>query len=283
MYNKMLCFLVMWFLYIGTEALAHKQHVHQYIVREGYNLLRLQMGVDIPTMVDHVGWTEGYAGDLPFLTGLLTAGAWREDLEDVIYGYSSTNPPEIEGGGAYDLIAVFGGISPDPFVSTTHFWDAGAGDGSTISITSDFIIQSRYESRYDTGYHHRAINSLFVELGGNGILVTLNYERFIFRHFGVRIGYGGAYGVGTTVPIMFNYYIGNEKKLELGIGFVYLPTWAKDFLSSSGKTTLLACTLGYKHQPIDGGLMVKFALTPFYETTKNQIMFYGGIGLGLAF
>jgi len=99
------------------------QRVHQYIVVEAYKLLKAQLGYDIPIMKDHVGTTEtGYGRFLP--GGLMVIGAFREDEEDIVYGYG------------------------DPFganISSTHFWDADRGDGSQFKSSP---LNTMYPNAY---------------------------------------------------------------------------------------------------------------------------------------
>ncbi len=122
---------------------AHQQHVHQYIVKEAYQLLRQTYGYDFPRMTDHVGdLTPFYAGDSAWQRPYLTTGAWREDVEDVVFNYSSIWVPGI--GNNYALTSI------------THFWDADDGDleGNRFTLLCpppplpSVYIQS-YENAYD--------------------------------------------------------------------------------------------------------------------------------------
>lgn len=79
---------------------AHKQNVHQYIVIEAYKLLKSFYGILQP-MEQHIGTNE--IGTMPWETGLVVTGAWREDTEDPIYNLSNLLPPGVSG---------------------THFWKA---------------------------------------------------------------------------------------------------------------------------------------------------------------
>lgn len=118
-------------LFITSIAYAHRQHVHQYITIEAYNLLKLQLGYDITKLYSKLGGTSSwYVGDYAWQRGFITTGAWREDEEDVVYGYSKSSPPTLTGitGSIYSFISVFGGLTPDGFVSSTHFWYADDGD-----------------------------------------------------------------------------------------------------------------------------------------------------------
>lgn len=73
-------------LLFPQNVFSYSQKTHQYIVREAYKLLKLQLGQDIPTLSHHIGNQEedksGYDPELPFIV----AGAWGEDEWDPIYG-----------------------------------------------------------------------------------------------------------------------------------------------------------------------------------------------------
>lgn len=84
---------------------AHKEWVHQYMVKEAYKLLELQVGV-IPELRNHMGMDFFGPGDNadPWGTGFISVAAWREDMEDVIWGKGT----------------IFSEWTP----SATHFWNA---------------------------------------------------------------------------------------------------------------------------------------------------------------
>lgn len=89
---------------------AHDQHVHMYLVEEGYELLKLYINGYYSEMETRIGsdqigpqWTNG----------TIKAGAWREDEEDIVYG---TRWPSIA------------------FSSVTHFWDADHGDNHPTDL-----------------------------------------------------------------------------------------------------------------------------------------------------
>lgn len=105
-----LCFLLF------QQAFAHKEWVHQYLVWESYNFMVLERGYGYQDLRDHIGFgVKGPGVDSdPWATGLVGIGAWREDLEDIVWGY---------GDG-------FQGWDP----SSTHFWDGDSGDEDKMPI-----------------------------------------------------------------------------------------------------------------------------------------------------
>jgi hypothetical protein len=92
-------------------AIAHKQIVHQYIVREAYLLLMASAGNNIRELPAHIGdYGSYYTADSAWQRAFITTGAWREDEEDPVYHY------DIYNGLNYALVSI------------THFWDADQGD-----------------------------------------------------------------------------------------------------------------------------------------------------------
>jgi hypothetical protein len=87
------------------------------MVKEAYKLLKSQLGFDIPIMKDRIGMDLYGPGSSTWGNGKVIYGAWREDIDDPIWNV--------------------GGIECGFVASSTHFWDADAGDESTINIAND--------------------------------------------------------------------------------------------------------------------------------------------------
>jgi hypothetical protein len=100
-------------------AIAHKQKVHQYIVREAYLLLMASAGGNIRELPNHIGdYGSFYIADSAWQRAFVTTGAWREDDEDVIYHYDFWN------GTNYALVSWWSNLSR-PNRETTLKLDAG--------------------------------------------------------------------------------------------------------------------------------------------------------------
>ena len=88
--------IVIGYLIFPSQALAHNEHVHQYLAIQAFELLRKQFpGMESSVMASHVGTQDGPEATCPSLfttgvgrpweTGLITSGAFKEDCEDVVY------------------------------------------------------------------------------------------------------------------------------------------------------------------------------------------------------
>jgi hypothetical protein len=155
--------------------------------------------------------------------------------------------------------------------------------GSILCCTNSSAQEIRDEERLNCDYD--ACSCVFVELGGNGIGLSLNYERLISRRFGVRGGFGVVPFLGTAVPFHFSWFNGLERKFELGAGLTYLPSSGFDgerwFAKSN--SILLSATIGGRFQPRFGGFMIRYAFTPLYSVATNRFLLFGGISFGHAF
>lgn len=160
-----------------------------------------------------------------------------------------------------------------------------------LSLTISSLVHAQQDAIGPTEF---ARNSIFVELGGNGILYSFNYDRKFTNHVSGRIG--GMFAtlkdensderIGLLlVPTMVNYLIGSgSSRIELGLGLLwgYANGELDDVGSFSGFGLGGATsTIGYRLQPVDGGFNFRVALTPF--VTSDGFQLWGGLGFGFGF
>jgi hypothetical protein len=154
---------------------------------------------------------------------------------------------------------------------------------------------SQVVSKQSTGTGARAQN-IFIELGGQGILLTANYDtRFSNR----RDGLGGRAGIGyiaadgdnaTTIPISLNYLLGKGNKFfEIGLGATMIASKTdfnyfgnEDSEAESNSNVIGTLSFAYRVQPVDSGFSFRAGLTPVF-TSDFFIPYYGGISLGYTF
>lgn len=108
-------------VFLSNYLFAHQEWVHQHMTKAAYKLLRTQLGIEIPVMRDHMGLDVNGPGDGTWVSGLVVTGAWREDVDDPVWNVGSE----------------FGGLGCGFVSSATHFWDADAGDESTMNLAND--------------------------------------------------------------------------------------------------------------------------------------------------
>ncbi|MCH7826801.1 MAG: hypothetical protein IIB83_08635 [Bacteroidetes bacterium] len=125
-------------------------------------------------------------------------------------------------------------------------------------------------------------NLVFVELGGNGVALSLNYERYFYDDLSLRIGWGTAVLAGSFIPIMINYSYKNV--LEFGVGivpFAYSGSLGGDIFGAQDSGLLITSVIGFKR--INRSFVFKFSITPFYNPDGSIFKFYGGLSLGFSF
>ncbi|NVO85885.1 T9SS type A sorting domain-containing protein [Hymenobacter terrestris] len=167
-------------------ALAHKEWVHQYLVRQAYQYLENSIG-PIPVLSRGVGMTYGnnfFPGEdyRPFNTGVpIAIGAWREDLEDVVYQYK---PYRFD----WEQIAV-----NDATTSITHFWRADSGDDDRLDL--GLVNGKTYENAW-----MKARVLLFCELQPYVIQIPWQTRDGAVRKYGIRY---------TSLPELYkgNFYL----------------------------------------------------------------------------
>jgi hypothetical protein len=153
-------------------------------------------------------------------------------------------------------------------------------------------------------------NSLYLELAGNGIFYSANYDRLFTESYGGRVGFGFVTAFGapliTSFPLMAYRLIGSgNSKLELGLGVCGIlqpddtsfSTGASDdwFEGNGVLGTMTAC---YRYQRAEGGIVFRVGVTPFFgkfvhitneghidEAKEDVYKFtpFGGISVGYAF
>ena len=151
-----------------------------------------------------------------------------------------------------------------------------------------------------------AKNVVFAELGGNGIVYSINYERlFDDTGFGVRVGFSyisfgssASDGVNTSstklsylaVPILVNYYLGSANhKLQLGLGLtishVSVGVSGNSLTGSAdGIVPLVTAAIGYRYMPAKGGFNFSIGFTPFFIPSGDKSFLpWAGLGLGAVF
>ena len=118
----------------------------------------------------------------------------------------------------------------------------------------------------DRGTSSMAKRALYLELGGNGLFYTLNYDHMLSNKVSVRVGAGlvtsGGLYVGTA-PITLNYLLGEgDSRLELGAGA--LIATSNYFEAENTAGVAATATFAYRYQK-PNGIFLKAAFTPVFR------------------
>ena len=126
-------------------------------------------------------------------------------------------------------------------------------------------------------------NLLFIEIAGNGLFLSLNYERYISDNLSFRVGWGNDIFKSTYIPLLFNYNF--ELPWELGFGIVtynFLLGYRNDrIFASKSSGILITSVAGFKKQ--FNWFLLKVSFTPLYNPVNSKFQPYGGLSFGIAF
>jgi len=139
-----------------------------------------------------------------------------------------------------------------------------------------------------------ARNGLYVELGGNAGIWSLNYERFVTDDVSLRVG-GGYTRVsdflGTSVSLatfpLTASWLGvrsGSHALELGAGVVFASASVSSTsagVRAFGSGVVGTAILGYRLAPLTGGFNLRVAFTPLFG--NGGFYAWGGVALGAVF
>jgi hypothetical protein len=159
-----------------------------------------------------------------------------------------------------------------------------------LSVLCLYKPSSAQETR-STPEIKRAQN-VFVEIFGQGLLITANYDT---RFQNTRTGLGGRIGIGyiaadgdhaTTFPVSLNYLLGKDRRLfEVGLGATLMSAGGSEdsfFLADNQSRLVGTMSFTYRVQPVDGGFSFRVGLTPIFN--KDFFMpYFGGLSIGYSF
>jgi hypothetical protein len=152
---------------------------------------------------------------------------------------------------------------------------------STVAMTTAFCHAQSVPAKTDYRFQNR--NSVQLELGGHGLIYSLNYERNLlnFNHFKTSVQIGFAFYPKPIdlrsrlwVPISFNQLFSyKQHHLELGIGMVITEyqnySFGDGMRYEKDLQPLLAGKIGYRYQKPAGRMQYKLLFTPILDKEKN--------------
>jgi hypothetical protein len=122
----------------GDDRVMHHQLIHQYIVLEAFKILQEVAPAQAAKLEDHIGTLN--TPSAPWVDRTISAGAYREDNEDILYGYGGwyyewdpavllSFPTSACPGDIHNAIRE--SLRNDwrfrnGLITTSHFWDPDA-------------------------------------------------------------------------------------------------------------------------------------------------------------
>lgn len=144
-----------------------------------------------------------------------------------------------------------------------------------ISLILIFIISSSLVAKDDKLKR----NSVYVELLGTGLGISLNGEILIKPNLSLRGGL--AYAIwGAGYVLSSTYLIGRSKHhFEVGLSLSYM-TFTSLFGGNTDLQLIPGGIFGYRYQPkTTGGFIFRTTFTPFVVVDKNEYIDYNTMQL----
>ncbi|MCZ2101595.1 MAG: hypothetical protein LC107_08675 [Chitinophagales bacterium] len=134
------------------------------------------------------------------------------------------------------------------------------------------------------GQESTSKNTFYLELFGNGLLYSANYDYRTSEKFGIRagIGYVGSIKSGIlSVPVLGNFMLGKDGKyFEVGGGLTYIKS-SSDLFDYELSSIIGTLSFAYRSQPVNGGVMWKLGLTPIIDFKEVRISpYWVALGVG---
>ena len=120
------------------------------------------------------------------------------------------------------------------------------------------------------------------EILGRGIILTLNYERFITNDFGLGAGLMAVSSNGdiaTIVPFYLSILVGDENALYTSAGGAFVGGGSTHDFEN---TTLFQASIGYHHQS-KSGFFVRPLFTYMVEPETGDMLIWPGLTIGGSF
>jgi len=202
-------------LFFVKPILAHKEWVHQYLVKEAYWYLENKIGLQIPDLKNHIGLD--VLGPTESLSPYIATGAWREYTEDIVYRY---------GGWG-------NGWSP----SCTHFWSADGGFNAGVGL-SDYIHTDlgRYYWSFNINEKDYHIDTLVEKQVGRSMFLYSGFGSSEILYFGVGCNFNNKYSTALKTeifPARGNAEGGIGIKILAGVGLRFSILFYDELLKKS--------------------------------------------------
>jgi hypothetical protein len=152
-------------------------------------------------------------------------------------------------------------------------------------VLAAFALAMSMVSPAVAGVRDERPNLVGGELGGRGIALTLNYERFFSNAFGAGFGFmaiGTDDGMATIAPVYLSFVPGDTHSLYLagGLAFIGGGGSVEDYESD----LLFQAAIGY-HYHSTSGFFVRPLFTYMVPTTDSdgEFLIWPGITIGGSF
>jgi len=175
----------------------------------------------------------------------------------------------------------------------------------TLTLLLSFSVGYLF-AQHDTVYMHlakkrirpiaikRPPEAISLQGFGSSPFMAITYDRRFARRVN---GFGAFAGIGAssvkditkdktvlTIPVGVNYLFGKHTDfIELGGGVTFVTNYLDIFNSVTDDKAGYYChvSLGYRHQPVLGGVFYRVGVSPLYSPQESGMSYYFGLGYNL--
>jgi hypothetical protein len=136
----------------------------------------------------------------------------------------------------------------------------------------------------------QAPNTVYVELGGKGLLYGVYYERLLVQRLGIAVGFS-SWSISffssidvTIIPVFLTWYpVGEEHHLyvDAGADFVTLSAEIGPFGTLKGSGTIPVLGTGYCFRSNTGGFY--FKIGPMFLFGNGEVRGWANVTAGVTF
>ena len=147
-------------------------------------------------------------------------------------------------------------------------------------VMSVVLVFMLFSSVYGSGDFKR--RSVYFELGGEGIGVSLNIDYRFQPNFLFRVGFG-EFLLGYSIPVSFHVITNGNSNHHMEFeGGVTFGRIANIFGGGEAPYYLFTAGIGYRYQRPNGGLVFRASFTPLF-IDGSEILPLAGISIGYCY
>lgn len=149
-----------------------------------------------------------------------------------------------------------------------------------------FVTNTAFSQEINSASRPLKKHSIYVELGGNSLLYSINYDLLIPLSKGIKLSAGSGFSQVSTIKINDENYgpsfcVAPALNILFGRRAHHFETGISTFVPLHVGLLAIGARIGYRYQRPKGGFLFRFALTP--QFVYAGMLPWVGVSLGFTF